>query len=118
MQKNQMKWIAVILVCLGSVFSLQANANENCAHEGIDLNRKIYLNVDQINFDNNKIYVSIDNFTYETPSIFSDESGYYIEKIAKSGNCPWYEWQCSHCNTCNLRGVDWECHKCKRPVAK
>jgi hypothetical protein len=89
------------------------------AHESIiDLTKKFYVKAEQINFSENKIYIDVEGIIYETPAIYSDEDGYFIDKIAKSGDCSWYEWECSKCRFCNLRGVDYECRNCKRPISQ
>jgi hypothetical protein len=102
-------WIAVVMLGLIGNISLYAGT---CRKESVRLTQKIYLSADQIRFANGAIYFTFDNYTYETPAIFSDEKGYYIEEIAKSGNCSWKEWQCEVCGFCNLRLVDWECRRC------
>src|ERR1700722_8665546 len=109
MKKKAMKSIAIV-VFLNILISLQASIN-------IDLEQKVYIQTDQIYFDNNRIYISIDDFTYETTALSSDDNGYYIDTIAKKDKCSWYHWQCTNCKTCNLRGFNWECKKCKKPVS-
>jgi hypothetical protein len=114
-KKTLSKWLAAVVVCFMIPFCVQADINDD---EIINLDQKLYVKMDQIDFCDNKIYVNVDNFIYESPAIFSDQKGYYIEKIAKSGICSWYEWQCIRCYFCNLRGVDWECRSCKKPISE
>ena len=106
------------MFCFANIASLDACVDESNSEELIDLLRKFYVKVEQIAFSDNKIYIDVEDLTYVTPAIFSDENGYYIEKIAKSGNCSWYEWECSKCRACNLRGIDWECRACGRPISQ
>jgi hypothetical protein len=117
MQKSILGTIAM-MICFANMASLDACLNDTCSNQVIDLPQKFYVKLDHINFRDNKIYIDVDNFIYATPAIFSDEEGYYIEKIATSGDCSWYEWQCTKCGACNLRGVDWECRSCKRPISQ
>lgn len=116
MNKKAMKGIAII-VFLNSMLSLQASIQEKNEEQIVDLEQKVYVQTDQIYFDSNRIYINIDDFTYETPALSSDDSGYYIDTISKKDKCSWYHWQCTNCKTCNLRGVNWECKKCKKPVS-
>ena len=117
-----MKLIKALVLCLllTTCFRSYAHENSPCCNRVIDLDRKFYVDVDQINFNNNRIYISVGDLTYETPAIFSDKNGYYIEQVAKSGDCAWYEWQCTRrdCKSCNLRGIDYECRSCKKPISQ
>lgn len=113
-------FLLVIFCC--SSYSY-ACSNGGCEGGVIKLARKLYIARDQIDFSKNKIFVLLDKFVYETPGVFSDINGYYVDQIligdwAKSGDCSWYEWQCSRCGFCNLRGVDWECRSCNFPISQ
>lgn len=109
------------MLCLTSVTSVYACLT--CNSNEIDLARNFYVQMEQIILSSNRIYINIDHLIYETPAIFSDENGYYVNKItidnqAKSGDCSWMEWECSKCKFCNLRGIDWVCRSCGRPISQ
>ena len=90
-----------------------------CCIQVVDLTKKFYITEDQIKLEGNKIYIDVEGLIYQTPAVFADENGYYIEQVAKSGNCAWYEWKCEKCGYCNLRGVDYECRvpSCQYPIS-
>lgn len=111
------KWIALLVLCCFWAVSLHASLNPNCNGKIIDLEQKFYVTAEQIQFSENKIYIILKDITYVTPAILSDEDGYYIEQIAKSGNCAWYEWKCTRCGFCNMRGLDYECRSCGYPIS-
>lgn len=117
MMKRALKWTTMIVACLFHIAPLYASLDTKCPCEITDLVQKFYVTADQIQLKDNKIYILIDNVTYETPAIFSDKDGYYIEQVAKSGGCAWYQWECSRCRWCNMRGVDWECRACQFPIS-
>ena len=106
----------ILLLCIHHL----AMSDEKNNPSTIPLSKKFYLNADQIHLIDNKICIQIEGYVYETPAIRSDEIGYYIDTVAQSGYCAWYEWQCrdSKCQFCNLRGIDWECRKCHRPISE
>ena len=107
-----------LLIILGVLFCVVSSAIYACLEgdEGINA-EKVYVGADQIQCLDNKIYVLIENDILETPALFSDEGGYYVILAAKSGNCSWYEWKCTRCGYCNLRGIDWECKACQYPIS-
>lgn len=112
-----MKSVLFIFALVAHLLSTQTAIA--CTKEGlIQLEKKIYVGKDQIKLDLEKIYVELGGYIYETPGLYFDENGYYIDQVAKSGSCSWYEWQCSSCRFCNLRGVDWECGSCGRPISQ
>jgi hypothetical protein len=116
MKERALKWVVMAVLCFVNVASL--HACKTCNGEMIDLAQKFYVKLHQVNFSNDKIYIHVEDFVYETPAIFSDVNGYYIEKVANTNDCAWYEWQCrwSDCGACNLKGVDFKCRGCKRPM--
>ncbi|MBS0653582.1 MAG: hypothetical protein JSR39_08700 [Verrucomicrobia bacterium] len=112
-----MKPILFILVFLAHLIS--SHTAMACTKEGvINLEKKIYVEKDQIKLDSEKIYVELGGLIYETPVLHSDADGYYIDQVAKSGSCSWFEWECSRCGFCNLRGIDWECGSCGRSISQ
>lgn len=112
-------FIAMIL-CFSDISTLVANSDVENDRGIIDLGKKFYVNVEQVDFANQKIYIGTEGIVYETPALFSDENGYYILQIAQSGHCAWYEWECSNskCKACNLRGIDYKCRSCGRPISR
>lgn len=84
----------------------------------VDLGKKFYVQNSQIDCVADKIYINANGYIYEVPMLHVDEQGIYITRIkAKSGNCHWYEWQCTGCNYCNFRGVDWVCRSCGKSIS-
>lgn len=96
-----------------------AISDEINSQSTIPLSKKLYLNGDQIRFIDNKICIEVEGYVYETPAIHADEIGYYIDKVAQSGHCAWYEWECKweNCLYCNLRGIDVRCGACGRDMS-
>lgn len=92
------------------------NANESV----VELGRKYYVTLEHVNFVDDAIYIEVEGITYKTPAINTDENGYYIDRVSKSGNCRWYEWQCRNkkCKACNYRGIDRECRKCQWSISE
>jgi hypothetical protein len=84
--------------------------------ELVELEEKFYLAATQICFTEDKIYIDANGTFYETPAIHADEAGYYVERVSKKASCSWYEWKCSQCQRCNLKGIDWKCKQCKKPI--
>lgn len=116
MIKNIFRWIALLILCLINIATYAScQLDENT--EIIKLHEKFYVKIDQINFEKNKIHIQLESIVYETPAIHSDKDGYFIDKIASSGNCSWYEWQCAKCHFCNLRGIDYRCRECRFPMS-
>ena len=111
-----LKKILFSLLISNICFASSALELETCCGE---TSPKLYLTADQIHLADQKIYISVDGITYEVPGLFSDENGYYIEKVAGSGDCAWYEWQCRNkkCKACNIRGIDWTCKWCGWPIS-
>lgn len=109
--KNLLKKIGIMIFC-GSILC-QAENRESC-QKSIEFLENYYIESEQVVFTDKKIYVSIDDEKYETPALFSDENGYYIQKIRGkcTGVCTWYEWECGNCHFCNLYEI--ECGNCKR----
>ncbi len=110
---NAFVWVLTLVISLSHTLFLQAD----CHCDVVELEEKIYLNGDQILISDNKIAINIDEVTYETPAVFTDERGYYIEKIGKKRECSWYEWKCTGCSKCNAK-TNWKCKKCGTPVWK
>ncbi len=107
-----------LLRTIAVLFCVVSSAIYACPEEDEAKNaEKVYVGADQIQYFDNKIYVLIEKEILETPALFSDERGYYVILAAKSGNCAWYEWKCTRCGYCNLRGIDWECKSCQYPVS-
>ncbi len=100
-------------------FDYEEYESSPCDTQIVDLTKKFYITEDQIKLSGNKIYIDVEGIIYETPAVFTDENGYYIEQVAKSGKCAWYEWECERCGYCNLRGVDYECRvpTCQYPIS-
>ena len=107
----------IILTCFATKHVLISH--ELTADNIIVLSEKIYIEVDQINFMDKKIYVHVNEGIFEIPAIYSDENGYFFDKVAKSGHCSWYEWEClwRPCGYCNLRGIDLKCRACGRDMS-
>jgi hypothetical protein len=115
MLKNLGLWLVLTALCI-----INIAVSHEMNHEGmIELADKIYIESDQINFADKKIYIQIKDSIFETSAIHSDEKGYYIDQVAKSGNCAWYEWECREetCLTCNLRGT-LKCGRCGRGISE
>jgi len=117
MLKNLVLWLLLTALC---VINNIAISHEGSNEGVIELADKIYIEAAQVNFADNKIYIQIKDNIFETPAIHSDENGYYIDQIAGSGRCAWYEWEChdKKCLYCNLRGIDWKCRACHRPISE
>lgn len=93
-----MKFLGVfsMLVCFTSLFS------ENKSED------RIYLDGNQIAFQNNQLFVFVENQWTTTNALFSDANGVYI--LARK----WYEpWECGYCGAVNppTNFVCWNCHK-------
>jgi hypothetical protein len=95
------------VVCALSLLLAQ-NAGAGCSHCNPDtaedelfVDRKIYLNVDQIAFHDSKIFVQINDDVFPVSAVFSDLQGYYIN--ARGVRCKSWEWKCpkSGCGRCN-----------------
>ncbi len=95
------------LCCLLSLlFSHTVNAacapcleqNNNSASASIE---KMYLQEQQIVFQNSKIYINLNGAIFTVSSVFSDQNGYYILVKQPRGRCEPYEWKCGRCGTCN-----------------
>ncbi len=114
---NVLLVLITTLFCLIQNISAQACPQQNCNDGLAMLAEKFYINVEQIDFVDQKIYVNANGFVYETPAIHTDPNGYYIDQVAKSGDCSWHEWQCK-CGFCNLRGLDWECRSCNKSISQ
>ena len=115
--RKSMKWLGIMILCIVNIVSLEASLNRKCNGKVIELMQKFYVQQDQIHFNNNKIYINIEDFTYATPALLSDENGYYIDQVVGSGSCAWYEWQCTRCLTCNLRGLNLACKSCNKSMS-
>lgn len=109
--------MAVMFLSLFVSVNHLAISNESNAESIAQLPEKFYITADQIQLSDGKIYVRVGEFVYEVPAIYSDEKGYYFDRVAKSGHCSWYEWECQGCYFCNLRGLDWKCRACGRPIS-
>src|ERR1700735_490457 len=116
MLKRTFRWI-VVMICINMT------AYTVCQREDgktvIELKDKFYIKTDQISLLDNKIFIQVDDLIYETPALYSDQNGFFIDKIASSGDCAWYQWECRkvNCRTCNQRGIDYKCRKCGFPMS-
>jgi hypothetical protein len=79
------------------------NENANAQSE------KLYLQKDQILFEDSHIFVQLSNKVVSVPAIFSDQEGYYIYTAAWF--CKSWEWKCSSCGKCNAL-EDYRCYNC------
>jgi hypothetical protein len=119
MMKRVIMYIAFMMLCLVHMAGYTQCQRSDCKGL-IELDEKFYVQLNQIRFSENKIYIQIEDITYETPAIHADDEGYFIEKVASSGNCAWYEWECprDNCHFCNLRGLDYKCRVCNHPISQ
>jgi len=98
---------AIVLFLLLCCSAYAETTDENCQEMQILLERNVYVKLEQILFENNKIFVSINDVIYQTPAIYTDENGYYIQKLFER-ECSWYEWKCPRCYQCNWK-IDLVC---------
>ncbi len=110
--------VFLFLVCLTLQMGYFKSAMACPCENMVVLDKKVYLETNQIELRNHKIYVNLGGYVYEAPALYSDADGFYIDQIARSGSCSWYQWECSRCGFCNIRGIDWECISCGKAISQ
>lgn len=104
--------IAMLLALLNFTSSAHAycipcpdSANEHAVAQS----DKLYLEKDQILFEDSRIFVQLSNKVIAVPAVFSDQEGYYIYTAAWF--CKSWEWKCRKCGLCNAI-EDYRCYNC------